>query len=174
MAAKHRTDMGKACEYCGCKLVRNPKSHSSNKRRYCSHRCAYSARVKSTIEKIKSQVVIDPNTGCWNWRRRYKNGYGTIQIRGKPFLTHRLNYQLNFGPIGDEIELHHLCENKACCNPAHLEPLSHIQHSYTHLKTHCKRGHPFDEKNTHFTKIGRRCRECHKMEERKRREGIIA
>lgn len=61
---------------------------------------------------------IDPATGCWNWTGTHKHAYGN-ESRG---TAHRTTYERLVGPIPAGHDLHHLCENTRCVNPAHLEP----------------------------------------------------
>jgi hypothetical protein len=80
-------------------------------------------------------------------------------------------YERYVGPIPEGLNIDHLCRVKACCNPAHLEPVTqheNIMRSPIALaainarKTHCKYGHEFTEANTIRTKNAKRqCRECH-------------
>jgi hypothetical protein len=89
--------------------------------------------------------------------------------------SHRIAYQLLVGPIPDGLVLDHLCRNRACCNPRHIEPVSQRENLMrgetvcaSHaIKTHCINGHAFDEANTYIDREGKRkCREC--MNKRKR------
>ncbi len=74
-----------------------------------------------------SKVVIptDVITGCWLFTE-YKNpgGYGRVRLRGRKTLAHRAAYELVRGPIPEGLTLDHLCRNRICVNPAHLEPVT--------------------------------------------------
>ncbi len=86
------------------------------------------------------------------------------------------------GPIPDDKEMDHLCMNKACVNINHLEVVTHAENmrripqekrinQHTGV-THCVHGHPFDERNTHVRKNGKRsCRACDARRHRQKREG---
>lgn len=72
------------------------------------------------------QYIVDPETGCWTWQRtKTHNGYPVIYFEGKErAYAHRFFYERERGPIPDGLQLDHLCRNRACVNPAHLEPVT--------------------------------------------------
>lgn len=62
---------------------------------------------------------------CWPWTGNLNHqGYGRLQVNRKNMLGHRLSYMLNVGSIMPGEVIDHLCENKRCVNPAHLEAVS--------------------------------------------------
>lgn len=65
---------------------------------------------------------------CWNWTAHTAwNGYGEFRMPtrlGKLVKSHRVAYELLVGPIPENMDLDHVCRNRACCNPAHLEPVN--------------------------------------------------
>jgi len=75
--------------------------------------------------RIASKIDLDTEGDCWCWTK-YRNpaGYGQVWFDGKWRLAHRTVYELLVGPIPDGRELDHLCRNRACVNPAHLEPVT--------------------------------------------------
>lgn len=114
--------------------------------------------------------------GCWNWTGVLFGGYGRLFLRrGRAGVAraHRFSYELLVGPIPDGLDLDHLCRNRRCVNPAHLEPVtcgenvvrSPISRPGQQVRqTHCKRGHLFDAENTHVTPKGKRhCRACDRL-----------
>jgi len=122
-------------------------------------------------ERLMKRVVVDPKTGCWNFTGAWMaGGYGGIGIAtSKTALAHRVSYQLFVGPIPEDHDLHHKCENKRCINPDHLEPLTRLAHQIktpttSRNRTHCPKGHPLSGKNLVAydlrTKNIRKCREC--------------
>jgi len=122
-------------------------------------------QINNFIKKIK----IDLLTGCWLWQAYLDGrGYGKVQIRNKWGRAHRTSYEYWNGKIPDDKEIDHLCRNKNCVNPRHLEAVTHIENVkrgnlglINKNKTHCKWGHNFTEENTIITKSGkRRCRIC--------------
>jgi hypothetical protein len=71
---------------------------------------------------------VDPETGCWQWLLNMSSrGYGRIWADGRRHTAHRYVYEHFHGPIPEGLELDHLCRNKLCVNPDHLEPVTHIE-----------------------------------------------
>lgn len=115
-------------------------------------------------------VIEDPDTGCWIWQLgMFRTGYGSVWNGERNTVAHRVYYEDLIGPIPDGLTLDHLCRNRACCNPGHLEPVTMRENvlrgdsitGRNARKTHCLRGHPFDEQNTRIMKGGgRACRAC--------------
>lgn len=116
--------------------------------------------------KILANVSKDAATGCWNWMRsKNQYGYGLTTVNARHVSAHRASYEAFVGPIPKGLFLDHLCRNPACCNPAHLEPVTNqenlIRGVCKTLQTHCKNGHPLEGDNLKPTKRGQRqCRIC--------------
>lgn len=116
--------------------------------------------------------------GCWYWLGGlHCEGYGRITVYGKRTYAHRFAYELLVGKIPEGLEIDHLCRNRACVNPTHLEPvtceenvLRGVSPSAVHRRqTHCVHGHPFDVENTGYMPDGRRrCRTCDRVRARAR------
>lgn len=70
---------------------------------------------------------------CWIWRRKVtKKGYGLVKDGKRERHAHRVVYERTHEPLDPHIELHHLCRNRGCVNPAHLEPLTKAAHLALH------------------------------------------
>lgn len=80
--------------------------------------------TRPVADRLWEKVDRLPN-GCWEWTASLrKNGYGSIQVNGRKELAHRVAYEIANGAIPEGKYIDHLCRNKACINPAHLEAVS--------------------------------------------------
>lgn len=123
------------------------------------------------MHKIFSKLKVDSN-GCWVYLGclSYK-GYARVSFEGKQHQLHRLMYKYYFGYIQSNLTIDHLCRNRACCNPIHLEQVSMTENvlrgngptAINKRKTHCMRGHEFTPENTTKNGNGRKCKQCHRM-----------
>ncbi len=125
---------------------------------------------------------VDASGDCWEWTAGcFDTGYGAFAAQYddgyKPRGAHRVAWRLLVGPIPHDLTIDHLCRNRACVNPDHMELVTRGENSVrgygptakNRRKTRCKRGHPFDEENTYITPQGwRQCRECHRAKMRRR------
>jgi hypothetical protein len=128
---------------------------------------------------------IRPAGECWEWvGARTMNGYGQLKIAGKSSMAHRALYEYFITDIPAGLDLDHLCRNRACVNPWHLEPVTRSTNLFraanlgrhNTLKTECPQRHPYDEANTRITvKGGRACRACERERAaEKRRQKVDA
>lgn len=115
---------------------------------------------------------VKKTDSCWNWTGHLvRGGYGRyiVALGSKPIPAHRVSYQLTFGEIPKNLVIDHLCRNPKCVNPEHLEAVTQQINilrgvspaHFNALKTHCKRGHEFNEENTIYrSNSNRKTRDC--------------
>lgn len=125
---------------CGCGQRTKPARVTSTEKGWVKGKpkrylTGHNGRVRECIyQNINSAYSVDPQTGCWNWKRaRSAGGYGhLVDSTGRQVIAHRFMYELHRGPVSAEQHLHHHCRNTACINPDHLEPLSVEEHMRLH------------------------------------------
>jgi len=125
--------------------------------------------------------VVQEN-GCWDWVGSKSWGYGMVRRKGyHDSKAHRISYERHVGPIPAGLTIDHLCRNRACGNPAHLEVVTMRENALrgggppaqNARKTHCPRGHPLSGANLYRYPSGRRwCRICRRESQRNDWEGL--
>lgn len=116
------------------------------------------------------KIAIDVTSSyCWEWRGSLDSGgYGAVNWNGKKQRTHRVMYALVVGKAAHGLSIDHLCRNRKCVRPSHLEAVTnHVNilrgnsiPAINKRKTHCKYGHEFTPENTINRIQGRYCRAC--------------
>lgn len=139
-----------------------------------------------SLEGRVRQRIRVTDSGCWEWTgARDKHGYGRMRGHGKTMFTHRYVYIELIG-TADGLDLDHLCRNPSCCNPKHLEAVTHIENvrrgvasqvtkAYYRNHRFCPQGHPLFGENLYIqmTRAGyenKQCRTCVRARKRAYRE----
>ncbi len=105
---KARPVVGRQATWCSlCHGDR--EAHRSTPKAQAKLSKLFDAKVKQTIS-------------CWEWTgARSDRGYGCIGVQGKTCYAHRIAYERQFGPIPEGVDIGHVCGNRGCVNPHHLE-----------------------------------------------------
>lgn len=129
------------------------------------------------LDYLLSLRRIDPN-GCWTWTGRLdEEGYGRVKLRGQTWVVHRLFHEIFGSHVSVDLVIDHLCDNRACCNPAHHRQSTRSEnskrakhyvgiHHHNGGRTHCRRGHLLLGHNCIYrwshngTRLARVCRTC--------------
>ena len=115
-------------------------------------------------DRFWSKATPCPMSGCWLWTGyAHRSGYGFIGMGSKtdgtrrPHPAHRVAYEALVGPVRDGLHMDHLCRQRCCVNPAHLEPVTSAENTrrgfagiHNARKTHCPHGHEYTTENTYY------------------------
>ena len=177
VTAAWRMSITKECIICGSLF--HPLRESQ---RFCRKSCARRGDDRRTVDP-KSRLIdlleVQPN-GCWNWVSHIsKFGYGTFWMDGSTRSAHRTSYRLFRGEIPDGLTIDHLCRNRRCVNPGHLEPVSMrenvvVRSTHSGMIIHregvCKHDHELVPENTRVyqwkNRVFRVCKECNRRRSR--------
>ena len=134
-------------------------------------------RITAVTDRQKERLWqrIDTTGPCWEWEGCRVVGYGKVYAGGRTWRVHRLVWELLVGPIPDGMVLDHLCHNRACSNPDHLQVTTQRENitrggtlpAMWLRQTHCVNGHPLSGDNLGTGSDGeRRCKTCHRDRQR--------
>jgi len=126
--------------------------------------------ARPAVDRFAEKVALDDD-GCLVWiGGTNSHGYGTFNARPESVMAHRWSYEYHVAPIPAGMVLDHICRNRACVNPDHLEPVTQSENLLrgagvglaSAWKTHCPAGHPYSEANTYLPprRVNRMCRTC--------------
>lgn len=124
-----------------------------------------------TVDQVLDGVRTRPD-GCWDGPGWLDKGYRRVRLNGRIVKVHRLVYEQLREPVPDGLVLDHLCRNRACCNPDHLEPVTNRENVLRGIspaavrakQAHCIHGHPLE----YVVFSGRRRRFCRVCDRRRK------
>ena len=126
------------------------------------------------MERFWAKVEVSDST-CWEWTAGKSRGYGGFWVGEHVVRAHRFLWEQINGVVPEGLELDHLCRNRRCVNPSHLEIVTHLENvkrgmtgQYQVSRTHCPQGQPYDKENTYSRPNGtnRECRTCTRQRNR--------
>lgn len=113
----------KLCE-CGCGLPAPISPQNVARNGYVAGQPRRFRKGHNLREYSPVEYVVDESTGCWNWQKAKAHGYGYTYDADGPRRTieaHRVYYERVNGPIPEGMQIDHLCSNRGCVNPKHME-----------------------------------------------------
>jgi HNH endonuclease len=139
------------------------------KHKFCSLKCKGQHQRLGRLDRFLAKIAVSSD-GCWVWTAgvtRQVHGYAVYQGTS----GHAWSYRYFVGEVATGLELDHLCRNKLCVNPTHLEPVtptvnkrrSNCVSGINARKTHCKNGHAFTPDNILAKRGGRGCKACNRI-----------
>lgn len=174
------------CSFSGCGEFARSKG-------FCRVHCRQFNEGRTLKPKTKGELPY-VETACENsslagpchtcTRNKTKEGYVRLSINKKHILAHRHVWELTHGPITDNLVIDHMCRNRACINPDHLRLVTRRVNSTENVadtiawkasraKTHCPKGHEYNQENTYHNKGRRSCRKCQYEHHQRYREAKL-
>ncbi len=144
--------------------------------------CGWLMAPRDPVERFFESVGNGDSNECWPWlRARLPSGYGLFKERSYvQVYAHRYAYELSKGPIPDGLHIDHLCGNKWCVNPSHLDACSREENTRRHFRKMivCQKGlHDMSDPDSWFyvkSRGTRRCLKCKEIADAARIEARVA
>lgn len=163
------------------------KAHYSRNYKYGDPLKGGPRQGRTDSERFEALLTRDEVTGCWDWAGAVDAaGYGVFRFRGSgAYYAHRASYEIHVGSIPDGLVIDHLCRNRSCVNPKHLEPVTNRENlvrgesvvAVGMRRDTCAAGHLLQGGNLGKSTVGgRTCRTCEREYQREydaRRRGHI-
>lgn len=125
--------------------------------------------TEADLRRFFIKCAISPATGCWVWLgQRNEAGYGRFRYAGKKQMAHAFATFMVGRPCPVGMEHDHLCRNKPCVNPEHLDQTTTMENKrrQRYAVPTCAQGHLWTPANTRWASKGhgdapyRQCRRC--------------
>ena len=163
------------CWVCGKSMVGYSKLTAKMP---CHRKCSRSHIARS--RGFWKRVTLGELDECWKWQgARFPAPYDYGHLCYDRY-THRIAWELTYGPVPDGMQVCHHCDNPPCCNPTHLFLGTQADNMHDrdrkgrnssrhgrNLKSHCTHGHEYTKENSYYSRTGKRaCRECVRVRNR--------
>lgn len=126
-------------------------------------------RRMSLEDRLMARVIMIPESTCWHWTGCIdRDGYAKMSTKNRPTMVYRISYELFVGPIPEGMVIDHICRQRDCVNPKHLEVVTSRENTMRSpiapaalnaRKTHCSEGHELVDAS-HPSKKQRGCLIC--------------